>query len=111
MLNRDAILAAKDFKFRDVDVPEWGGTVRVRGLSAAERDSFEASVATTQDLSNLRARLVVLSLVDEEGNRLFKDSEATLLGQKNGVVINKLFDVVRELSGMSDADLGVAEGN
>lgn len=111
MLTRDSILAAKDFDFQDVEVPEWGGTVRLRGLSAAERDNFEATLAQTQDLSNLRSRLVVLSLVDDEGNRLFKDSEAKELGEKNALVIMRLFEIVRDLSGMADEDLQDAQGN
>lgn len=111
MLSRESILAAKDFDYKDVEVPEWGGTVRLRGLSAAERDNFEATLAQTQDLSNLRSRLVVLALIDEEGNRLFKDSEAKALGEKNALVVMRLFELVRELSGMSDEDLQEAQGN
>lgn len=109
MLSRDSILSAKDFDFKDVEVPEWGGTVRLRGLSAAERDNFEANLAQTQDLSNLRSRLVVMSLIDEDGARLFKDSEAKELGEKNALVIMKLFEIVRELSGMADEDLQDAQ--
>ena len=37
-LSKDQILGAVDFSFVEVEVPEWGGTVRIRGLSAAERD-------------------------------------------------------------------------
>jgi hypothetical protein len=42
-LTRDAILQAPDLQGEDVAVPEWGGTVRVRGLSGAQRDAYEAS--------------------------------------------------------------------
>ena len=110
-LSRDQILGAVDFRFVDVDVPEWGCSVRLRGLSAAERDEFEASLGVSQDLVNMRARLVVNCLVDENGDKLFKSSEAKELGKKNGQVINMLFDEVRKLSGMADEDLGIAEGN
>lgn len=110
-LSRDQILGAVDFNFVDVDVPEWNGSVRLRGLSAAERDEFEASLGVSQDLVNMRARLVVNCLVDENGDKLFKSSEAKELGKKNGQVINMLFDEVRKLSGMADEDLGIAEGN
>jgi len=110
-LSRDQILGAVDFNFVGVDGPEWGGSVRLRGLSAAERDEFEASLGVSQDLVNMRARLVVNCLVDENGDKLFKSSEAKELGKKNGQVINMLFDEVRKLSGMADEDLGIAEGN
>lgn len=110
-LTKDQILGVVDFNYEEIDVPEWGGAVRLRGLSAAERDDFEASIGVTQDLTNMRARLVVNCIIGEDGNRLFKNSDAKLLGEKNAVVVNKLFDKCRELSGMSDQDLGIAEGN
>jgi len=110
-LSRDQILGATDFVFVELEVEEWGGTVRLRGLSASERDAFESSVGVAQDLTNLRSRLVVNCLVDDNGERLFKDSEAKLLGEKNANVINRLFDEVRNLSGMSDDEIGAAEGN
>ena len=43
-LTRDEILQAQDIQFEDVKVPEWNGTVRVRGLTGVERDALEASL-------------------------------------------------------------------
>ena len=43
-LSRDTILQREDIKTEDVEVPEWGGTVRVRGMSGVERDAFEAGL-------------------------------------------------------------------
>ena len=111
LLNKDSILAASDFVYVDHEVPEWEGTVRLRGLSAAERDEFEATLGVSQDLTNMRARLVVSCMVDDSGQRIFKNSEAKALGEKNATVINRLFEEVRKLSGMADEDLGIAEGN
>lgn len=110
-LSKDQILGAVDFKYEEIEVPEWGGSVRLRGLSAAERDEFEASIGMTQDLTNMRSRLVVNCLIDEDNNRLFKNSEAKQLGEKNATVMNRLFEKCRELSGMTDDDLGIAQGN
>ena len=39
MLDRNAILGADDLGREVVDVPEWAGSVQVRGLTAAERDA------------------------------------------------------------------------
>lgn len=110
-LSKDQILGAVDFDFKEVEVAEWGGSVRLRGLSASERDQFEARLGVSQDLTNMRARLVVNCLVDDEGNRLFADKDAAELGKKNAAVMTRLFDEVRNLSGMSDEALGIAEKN
>jgi len=87
LLTRDAILQAQDLPTQDVEVPEWGGTVRVRALTGAERDAFEQSIveqrgkSTRMNLQNVRAKLVALTVVDENGNRIFSDADAKLLGQ------------------------------
>jgi len=111
MLDRKAILATQDLDIRQVDVPEWGGGVAIRGLTARERDLFEASIGASVNLDNLRARLVVLTLCDDEGVRLLKDSDASKLGEKNAQVVDRLFEVARQMSGMTDQDVKELEGN
>jgi len=44
LLTRDAILEAQDLQHEEVYIPEWGGSVRVRTLTGAERDAFEQSI-------------------------------------------------------------------
>ena len=111
MLSRDSILAVSDFVLKTVNVPEWGGEVILKGLSSRDRDNFEAGISKDNDLNNLRARLVVKSIVDEAGKRLFKDRDADALGEKNAEVLGRLFEEVRNISGMSDEALGIAEEN
>jgi hypothetical protein len=121
-LTSTQILEADDTKIEPVDVPEWGGEVLVRGLSGLDRDAYEASIQQIRPKpdgskeivfvrDNARARLLVKCLVDDQGNRLFKDSDAPALGKKNGAIIDKLYDVAAELSGMGDANEAEIEGN
>ena len=42
LLTRDLILKADDIQTREVEVPEWGGTVLIRALTGTERDAYEA---------------------------------------------------------------------
>ena len=109
-LSADAILAFDDVQVRDVPVPEWGGTVRVRSLSGKERDAFEASLReqrgkeTVTNTENVRAKLVARSLIDPEtGERMFTDQQINALGGKNAAVLDRLYDVAAELSGMSES--------
>jgi hypothetical protein len=118
ILSRDAILGADDRKTEDVPVPEWGGTVRVRGLSGVERDAYEAGIVQMRgdgsravNLQNLRGRLVSLSCVDENGARIFTDEDAIALGEKSAAALERVFDAARKLSGLSDNDVEeLAEG-
>jgi len=118
LLSKDQILNASDRSFREVEVPEWGGTVRVGSMTAAERDAFEASMVdargkgkTSKTLENFRARFVAKCVVDEDGQRLFSDSDIVALGGKSAAVLSKLFDVAREVNGMTEADVEELEGN
>lgn len=91
-LSKKAILAAKDTKLKGpVAVPEWGGDVYFRTISGLERDQFEDAYSE-QKMRAFRARFLVLTISDENGERLFADNEIEALGQKSSVVINRLFD-------------------
>ena len=115
LLSKSQILAAADLVTEDVAVPEWGGTVRVRAITAAERDAFETSVVGDgkgkRNLVNLRARLVALAIVDEGGQRLFSDAEAEALGGKSGAAMDRVYAVAQRLSGLTEQDVKELEGN
>ena len=111
LLTRDAILAAPDLLTEEVPVPEWGGTVLVRGLTGTERDAFEEEMITGKgknrdvNLANFRARLIVKSVVDKGGKRLFTQADMVALGGKSAAAIQRVFQVAMRLSGMSDEDV------
>lgn len=109
-LNRDQIRQAQDLKSESVNVPEWGGTVLVRGMTGAERDQFEQSNIVGKgrnrdvNLRNYRAKLVIWSCVDADGKRLFSDADAEWLGEKSAAALSRIVDVASRLSGISESD-------
>lgn len=108
LLSKAAILDAVDRKTEDVEVPEWGGAVRLRTISGAERDQFEASVRSANgkmNLNNVRARLVALACIDEKGERLFSSGDVAALGEKSAVALDRVFDVAMQLAGMRAEDV------
>lgn len=111
LLTRDAILAAPDLLTEEVSVPEWGGTVLVRGLTGTERDAFEEEMIVRRgqhrdvNLANFRARLLVKAVVDKAGKRLFTRADMEALGCKSAAAIQRVFQVAMRLSGMSDEDV------
>ncbi|MGH3927651.1 MAG: hypothetical protein ACRDS1_01415 [Pseudonocardiaceae bacterium] len=112
-LGREAILSAEDSVTEDVEVPEWGGTVRVRGLTGAERDKIEALVAGNgkkMNFANLRARMCAASVVDESGERLFGEADIAALGGKSAAALDRVFSVVQRLSGITDEDIDELTG-
>lgn len=108
-LSREQILAVQDCKIEDVDIPEWGGIVRVKALSGTERDQLEAAIigksGEERNYSNLRARMVALSVVDESGDLIFDRKDIASLGAKNACALDRIFDVGQRLSGMTAKDV------
>ena len=108
LLTKDQILQADDRGFKDVDVPEWGGTVRLMAMSAAERDSFEAGMldnkgkSDSKKLLNFRSKFIASCIVGENGERLFSAGDVVALGKKSSAPISRLFDLCRVLNGMDE---------
>lgn len=112
LLSREQILEAADRRTQDVEVPEWGGTVRVRALSGSERDDYEAGIVQLRSdgtrkftLQNARARLVSLSICNEDNGRMFSDADIAALGAKSASALERVFDVARKLSGLTEDDV------
>ena len=106
MLTREQILGVVDRKFLDVDVPEWGGSVRLGSMSAATRDAYESG-ATKDEKGEPRftlaraAEFVALSLVDESGALLMGADDVSKLTEKSPAVLLRLFGQAAELNGGS----------
>jgi len=116
-LSRDEILRAKDIETVEVDVPEWGGKVRMRGMTGTERDAFEAENFqvrgrnTKLNFENLRARLLVRCIVDNDGKPMFSKGDIDSLGNKSCAAIQRLFNVAQKLNGLSGEDIEELVGN
>lgn len=108
LLNRDDILGADDLKTKDVEVPEWGGSVRVRQMTGNERDELEASIQAggeKPDLKGFRARLVAASAIDEAGQLMFTKADVEKLGEKSAAALDRVADAASSLSAMSAEDI------
>lgn len=108
---RDKILAAQDLPTEQVQTDEWAPFgvpfVHVRGLTAAERENWERWVGNTdKKQTGIREKLVVMTVVDEEGQPVFSRSDVQELGKLSSQMIMRLWDVARRLSGMqTEAEL------
>ncbi|MFA5161867.1 MAG: hypothetical protein WC421_06440 [Elusimicrobiales bacterium] len=117
LLNKEQIKSVSDLETQDVEVPEWGGTVRLKSLTGAERDRFEAGVVqgqgrnTTVNMQNLRAKLVAQSAIGEDGKPLFTEEDVKWLGEKSAKALNRLFNAAQQLSGLSESDVKELAGN
>ena len=111
LLSKAAILAADDLPSKVIEVPEWGGSVRIRSMTATDRDAFEVAQLEAQREGraaphNIRARYVAACVIGEDGSPLFEESEIAKLGSKSAKALDRAFSAI---TGMNAIDPGAIE--
>jgi len=112
MLTKDQIFKAAKLKTEKVSVPEWGGDIVVTELSGRDREKWESEVMSISDdgtakldgTSNVRAKLIALTVIGDDGKRVFDDSDAGKIGGLPSSGILKVFEVAARLSGLDGAE-------
>lgn len=114
MLNANDILSVNDTQVKELEIPEWGGTVYIKTMTGAERDRFEmdcAQLASGNYPKLFRARFACTILCDENGKRLFKDGDAEKLANKAGSALDKILEEGMAFNAVSDEDVKELEKN
>jgi hypothetical protein len=109
VLDRAAVLAAPDLKPVALAVPEWGGTIYVRGLTAAEaeanaRDTLAARREGNEIAELVMVRAVAACVCDASGAPLFTAADVAALARKSAPSISRVFRAIERLSGMAPED-------
>lgn len=112
LLSKDEIFAITPRRYENLYVPEWGGEVRLRTMTGAERDEFEAGTVQIkngkqkENMANFRARMVAAVLVDEDDKLMFRGrNEIAMLGNKPVAGLQRIFNKAQEMNGLSDEDV------
>jgi hypothetical protein len=103
ILTAGDILGAQDVQFETVEVPEWGGSVRLRSLTARQIAKFVDS--KREDSATLA---VALSIVDADGNQQFTEADCERLKDRNISAIMRIQEAVMSLNRLK-ADDGAAK--
>ena len=108
MLTKEEILNADDKKTLIVNVPEWGGDVKISMMSGYARDRFEAGIVGANggtNMQNIRAKLVAASIVDDKDELLFSDKDIIKLSKKSSVPLDRIFSAAQDLNKISESDV------
>ncbi len=102
MLKRDDILKAQDLRSIDIDVPEWGGSVKIQTMTGAARQIFQNSVNKKSGVpDNMMERLIIATVIDDNGEPLFIPSDIPALAKKSAVALTRVFEAAAELNGLT----------
>jgi hypothetical protein len=118
ILKRNAF-ASVPRKTVELEVPEMGGSIRLREMSGTERDQFEVAAfregadgKQKVDPMFLRARLVASCLVDDKDNRLYRADEIEQLSNDLPAgILARLFEAAQKLNGVDSKAVENAEKN
>lgn len=116
-LTREQILGADDIKTELVNVPEWGGEVRVRVLPGSMRalwvsDCMKRSRPDgTVDTGNMRETLCAMCIVGDDGAQLFHLGDLEALSKKSSVALERVFRAAQRINALRDEDMERLEKN
>jgi hypothetical protein len=116
LLTKEEIFNADDMKTEDIEVPEWGGTVRISMMTGWARDSYEASLYNTNkgeadNFDNLRARFLSFCVVNEEGKLMFNQKDILKLGAKSAAALDRVFDAATALNSTNEEGMEATAKN
>ena len=118
MLNKEQILAVKDIEEKKIKVPEWKGEILIKSLSSAERSEYYSFIQKRNkpgvgisEISGIYEKLIVLGVVDANGDRMFSDDDIKKLGEKSPAVLTRIANEILAISGMGPDDVDKAEEN
>ena len=105
-LSRDAILSASVGEIVTVSVPEWGGDVCLRPLSGAEvTDIYSKDLPSEQ----VTRAVVVASICDETGARLFSEEDIDALFAKSYFTLQPIIAKALEINRMTKESADAAK--
>lgn len=93
-----------------ITVPDIGD-VWIHGLTAGQKDDYENSVFRLSGrsrrfhLANARAQLLMLTVYDQHGKRLFSEKDIGRICEIPAAVVDPILDVARRLSAMTIEDI------
>jgi len=116
-LSRESLLKPVAVPMEEIHIPELDGSVWVKGMTAADRSRFERQFSLASGKRNkrktqeIRERLIVACVCDEQGNKLFTQEDVGAIGAQSAMIIEKIVDVAQRLCGMANEDVEAMAGN
>ena len=103
-LNADDILGAKDSTLFKTVVPEWGGTVYFKAMSAQRSMDFQRMLEDKAQRAGMFVRMFQECACNSAGEQLFSPQHIEGLRKKNVGVFLRLQNALMQLNGMIQPD-------
>lgn len=114
LLTKEQILEADDRPAEVIEVPEWGGEVRIRPMMQLDQAKFQREIEQAEKsnrLSVLHEKIVTKSIVDDDGQQMFDDSEIGKLSERSSAAMNRVVTACLRLNRTTKEDVEDLVGN
>lgn len=104
MLGKEEIFTTVVLKREKVEIPELGGDVYVSEMTGADSDEWEQSLVGSdgkRNLKNITAKLVVATLVNENGERIFTEDDLPRVAKLPARILNKIAIPADRINGLT----------
>lgn len=115
-ITKEQVLATKP-ALKEIEVPEWGGSVWIRPVTLAEQGrlanaglKYEKADPSTR-LKGTTVALIIWVVSDENGNPMFAESDIPGLMNQPASIFLRLQDAILELSGLTESARAELEKN
>jgi len=112
-LTRESFFQRAEVPTETISLPQLGGSVLVRGMTAKERSAFEDQFTLKSGKPNakarleMRERLLIATVCDMEGQPLFTREDVAAIGRLPAATVEPLVDSAQRVCGMTATqDLG-----
>jgi hypothetical protein len=103
ILTIDEILAVPDLEEKIVEVPEWGGSVRVKGMTKREQQQLRKQATDPLTGRIDPDRLEILMLAHCLAEPRITVEQAEQLAEKSAVAVDRVLQAIMDVAGLSDA--------
>ena len=112
LTTRGELLGLTKRRYKTIEIPELELTFRIQSLTEREKSEYETALLTKtgrsvsrERLTDASRRLMVLCLVDDNGDRLLEPADVGTLSQLDAIVASKIYDECQSHCGFGDDDI------
>ncbi len=110
--SREALLKLCERRYSTVEIPERDISIRIQSLSEAEKSQYETCLIAKngrgimrERLQDATRRLIALCVVDEDGKRIFSDSDLSAIANLDSYISSRIYDACQEHCGFNKGDI------
>jgi hypothetical protein len=99
MLTKEEILSITDKALKEIEIPEWGGSVFIRGMTLEDMEYYQNLGNDSESLEKMIIRFVC----DEQGNLLFAEADIPALKQKCIQTFKRIINEIKAFNSSEEA--------